>query len=213
MGQFLTHDPAGQFASPYAYGPGDPVNGTDPRGQWFLTALLSLIGLGAVSYGIQSGDWVGAVVPVLAESDAYYVGSLLASVSYYAPIVGVGLAAYGLYETIKNGNAAMAVVAGLGVVLAAYSTYSWAAGLSTDQAVSGIDEPGRSQRGGIQDTQASGLPGLPATPEINSRAGGESYELRADGAFDQSEATPVSWTVERFRVQGLPGLLLLFSRV
>jgi RHS repeat-associated protein len=32
LGQFLTHDPAMQFASPYALGPGDPVNTADPTG-------------------------------------------------------------------------------------------------------------------------------------------------------------------------------------
>lgn len=31
-GMFLSHDPAEQFASPYAYGPWDPTNTTDPSG-------------------------------------------------------------------------------------------------------------------------------------------------------------------------------------
>src|SRR5262249_8100204 len=30
LGMFLTHDPAHQFSSPYAYGPWSPMNGTDP---------------------------------------------------------------------------------------------------------------------------------------------------------------------------------------
>ena len=36
LGMFLTHDPARQFANPYAYGPWDPVNGTDPNGTFFF---------------------------------------------------------------------------------------------------------------------------------------------------------------------------------
>ena len=41
LGQFLTHDPADEFPSPYAYGPGDPVNGSDPTGAfWINTALI-----------------------------------------------------------------------------------------------------------------------------------------------------------------------------
>jgi RHS repeat-associated protein len=32
LGQFLSHDPKGQFASPYAYGPGDPMNTVDSTG-------------------------------------------------------------------------------------------------------------------------------------------------------------------------------------
>lgn len=39
IGQFLSHDPQRQFASPYAYGPGDPMNGTDPNGESFLGSI------------------------------------------------------------------------------------------------------------------------------------------------------------------------------
>lgn len=45
IGQFLTHDPKRQYASPYAYGPGDPVNGSDPDGTWFFSFGLNLFGM------------------------------------------------------------------------------------------------------------------------------------------------------------------------
>jgi RHS repeat-associated protein len=32
LAQFASHDPAGQYPSPYAYGPGDPINFNDPTG-------------------------------------------------------------------------------------------------------------------------------------------------------------------------------------
>ena len=35
LGVFTSHDPEDQFPSPYAYGNGDPVNGTDPDGAYF----------------------------------------------------------------------------------------------------------------------------------------------------------------------------------
>ena len=35
LGVFTSHDPENQFPSPYAYGNGDPVNGTDPDGAYF----------------------------------------------------------------------------------------------------------------------------------------------------------------------------------
>lgn len=38
-GMFLSHDPAEQFASPYAYGPWDPTNTTDPSGA-FVPELI-----------------------------------------------------------------------------------------------------------------------------------------------------------------------------
>jgi len=35
LGQFMSHDPMGQYLSPYAYGPADPMNGSDPTGAEF----------------------------------------------------------------------------------------------------------------------------------------------------------------------------------
>jgi len=53
MGQFLSHDPAGQFASPYAYGPWDPINGNDPGGtDWILVAVL--IGISIAISGLEA---------------------------------------------------------------------------------------------------------------------------------------------------------------
>lgn len=34
--RFISVDPAGQYASPYIYGGGNPVIGTDPDGEWFI---------------------------------------------------------------------------------------------------------------------------------------------------------------------------------
>jgi RHS repeat-associated protein len=73
LAQFASHDPAGQFASPYAYGPGDPINGTDPTGAVFLIddlvyiivaaavlATLSAIGTSIDTY-IQTGSFRAAI--------------------------------------------------------------------------------------------------------------------------------------------------------
>ncbi|GIW45624.1 MAG: hypothetical protein KatS3mg077_2906 [Candidatus Binatia bacterium] len=58
-----THDPVRQFASPYAYGPWDPVNGTDPTGAVFgLEALIAwavVLLAAAVDVG-GTGDLVAA---------------------------------------------------------------------------------------------------------------------------------------------------------
>ena len=54
---FLTHDPARQFASPYAYGPWDPVNGTDPTG--------SVFGLDDLVIAILAGALVGAIASAI----------------------------------------------------------------------------------------------------------------------------------------------------
>gem|GEM_PF-2751524 len=61
--QFLSPDPEGQFANPRAYGPWDPLNGTDPDGGFFFPGLpLALnwaLTSGIVNFAVtatQSGD-------------------------------------------------------------------------------------------------------------------------------------------------------------
>ncbi len=58
LGLFLTPDPQDQFASPYLYGGGNPVNGNDPDGQFllgFVAALLQPILTAAVVSGVLTG--------------------------------------------------------------------------------------------------------------------------------------------------------------
>ncbi len=53
-GQFLSHDPEEQFASPYAYGPGDPVNHIDPDGRFaFVALVVGALIAGAVAAAIS----------------------------------------------------------------------------------------------------------------------------------------------------------------
>jgi RHS repeat-associated protein len=61
--QFLSPDPEGQFANPRAYGPWDPLNGSDPDGGFFFSGLpLALnwaLTSGIVNFAItatQTGD-------------------------------------------------------------------------------------------------------------------------------------------------------------
>jgi RHS repeat-associated protein len=63
LGTFLTHDPARQFASPYAYGPWDPINGTDPNGEfWFIPAIVAVVSAFAVAHPIVTAAVVGGVL-------------------------------------------------------------------------------------------------------------------------------------------------------
>lgn len=67
IAQFLTQDPRQQFASPYAYGPGDPLNGIDPSGEfWDVVVALGIIiagtALSASSRGASQRDSFGAAL-------------------------------------------------------------------------------------------------------------------------------------------------------
>jgi RHS repeat-associated protein len=56
IAQFLTHDPAGEFASPYAYGPGNPVNGADPTGAAWAELESASSGGGSAETDASGGD-------------------------------------------------------------------------------------------------------------------------------------------------------------
>jgi len=61
LGRFLTPDPARQYFSPYVYGNGDPLSGTDPTGMFFgIDDLIAGIIIGTV--GLVSGYLGSATV-------------------------------------------------------------------------------------------------------------------------------------------------------
>jgi RHS repeat-associated protein len=93
LGSFLTQDPATQFASPYSYGGGDPVNWTDPTGEDFISGLLIALVVGTLASA--------AINAVIAAAQGL-------------PLSAIGKAALG-------GAIAGAVGVGLGVVVGAAS--------------------------------------------------------------------------------------------
>lgn len=143
LAQFLTLDPARQFASPYAYGAGDPVNGSDPSGGCFLgidCAVIATLGkvllavsaalvvARAIQVGIQTGS-VGQAVEALATDSAALiagvtiVGGLVAQLADAVQvIVGLGAAGYSGFEaasSIRDGDVIGALSASVGLVAAA----------------------------------------------------------------------------------------------
>ncbi|MBX3024857.1 VCBS repeat-containing protein [bacterium] len=103
LGSFLTHDARGQFASPYSYGGGDPVNWTDPDGHFFLELLgvilasafasaaintviaaaqgLPLNAIGKAAVGGAIAGAVGAGIGVVAAAGAIGAGALAGTLS------------------------------------------------------------------------------------------------------------------------------------
>ena len=73
LGVFTSHDPAGQFPSPYAYGPGDPVNGTDPNGSFF--SLFRALFKAIVSF-FKTLFKTGDVVEALGAAGIDFVSSV-----------------------------------------------------------------------------------------------------------------------------------------
>jgi len=150
VGLFVSHDPQGQFFSPYSYGGGNPLAGTDPTGEdFFLVALIyaaiAAIAtvIDAVAQGLEIGEAFKAGAITLGTSLAgglvlgEFVGPAMGEA--FGPTlntamawVGLGSVTYGAVENFSNGRYAsgVAVVASavLGIVSSASRASTGAAG-------------------------------------------------------------------------------------
>ncbi len=160
LGQFLTHDPARQFASPYAYGPWDPLNVTDPTGA--LTGVEILVGAliagaiaGAVAaidayiqsggdtsvtakafgLGFASGFAAGLVLGPIAGSNPASALGQFAKTSFQLASYGYG--AYGTARSFNDGFSFGAVYSAYGTLSAAFAFGESPAGDMTSACVSG----------------------------------------------------------------------------
>jgi RHS repeat-associated protein len=147
LGMFLTHDPAREFASPYSYIDGDPVNGTDPNGECELLcvviiALVATFAASAIDAGVKSGD-VGTAFKAGGTSLAMtVVGPLSPGLQLVAPKefgafnardwaisqIPVAGSAYGTAQNFENGNYASGVVGVAATVYQAFGVYQNASG-------------------------------------------------------------------------------------
>jgi RHS repeat-associated protein len=135
LGLFVSHDPARQFMSPYSYGGGDPLNGRDPTGAFWIELLVAVIVgavLGAVVAGAQaaiSGATVseglkavgrGALMGAVSGGALGIVGQAVgASTNVTLQVVYevalAGSATYQAVESFRAGN----IVAGLSAIASA----------------------------------------------------------------------------------------------
>lgn len=156
IGQFLTHDPEQQFASPYAYGPGDPINGVDPDGAFFWIIGLIAVGLvvaNAIYIGVKTGsfaNFLGALflggLGILVS--ATIVGPLLASAvstvnnPVFSAAVYGGLLGYGGYSTAqaaRTGDILGAIGGAIALLSAAFGLAKSVRGGQSDRGISGGD--------------------------------------------------------------------------
>jgi RHS repeat-associated protein len=140
LGSFLSHDPHHQFLSPYSYGGGDPMNWTDPDGEFFeelvvatVIAALASAAVNAIVAGFQGASLsqvgeaalrgaatgaVGVGLGVVTSAAGLAVGTLSSTVQ---ASVGIADAATALGEvafrsafstTIANASGQVAAAAG-----------------------------------------------------------------------------------------------------
>jgi RHS repeat-associated protein len=171
LAQFASHDPAGQYPSPYAYGPGDPVNGSDPSGEFYemiVFAALQQIAAAIDTYR-ETGDSTKAWQAGLAVAiDHHTLGiySLVKAISHdeaghYLANAAASTVTFGIYGTVRafaDGRVASGVV---GIASLAYSTYSRLA--EGSPTVSGTEKVGGGFEKGTMNALAEG--DQPPTPE------------------------------------------------
>jgi 3D (Asp-Asp-Asp) domain-containing protein len=148
-GLFLTHDPARQFPNPYAYGPWDPINGTDPTGAifgiddaLFWGIVITSAVVGAAASGIQAavnGASVGQAFGAAA------IGGVTGGAMAFVGLGIVGLAgaaagpwgtwgavavltAGGGYSTAESFRSGQYVMGSVGAVFTALGVYGLAQG-------------------------------------------------------------------------------------
>jgi len=162
LGSFLTHDVRSQFASPYSYGGGDPVNWTDPDGDFFFSLLaiifasafasaaintvvaaaqgLPLTAIGRAAIGGAIAGAAGAGIGIVATAAAIGVGTLAGtlSVSLQAAqqqLVGVAIrSAFSTTLADAAGQTAAAAGAPGPLVTAVSIVVGYAASYGFDQA-------------------------------------------------------------------------------
>jgi RHS repeat-associated protein len=88
LGSFLTHDPAAQFASPYSYGGGDPVNWTDPNGEFFFLFFAAVFISAFASAAINTVIAAAQGLPLSAIGRAAIGGAIAGAIG-----VGIGVLA------------------------------------------------------------------------------------------------------------------------
>ena len=145
-GMFLSHDPAAQFASPYAYGPWNPVNGTDPTGTFFFEIAL-LAAFTFIQVGSKTGNTIAAleaaglaavtagVANVISPALGTLADAVLTPTEQYAVAVAAG--AYGTYESARQGLPGLAVLSALGTLQAAYGFTETAQGANGEGPATG----------------------------------------------------------------------------
>lgn len=138
LGQFTSHDPARQFASPYNYAGWDPTNVIDPSGafgfgiDWGVIAIIAIIA-GAAAAGIDAGLKTGdplagftaasinlAIGLVSAVGLGLTVGPIFEQMNTTMRMATVlSLGSYGVYNSVDDGAYVSAGVTGTFAVLGA----------------------------------------------------------------------------------------------
>jgi RHS repeat-associated protein len=170
LGMFVSHDPAAQFANPYSYGGGDPLNGRDPNGADFGAALALII----VTYLVlpQTVGSIQALVGGASATQAFIAGgrTILNGLAGAggAGLVG-GLIAPGLSQAFAAVSAGLAIAgvaaAGLGGnwQAIAVTAAAFAVGMAVGALAQGANVGGASQQGKVNG--GSDLDTRPLTPE------------------------------------------------
>ncbi len=165
VGGFLTFDPAGQYASPYAYVGNNPTNAVDRDGQYgeeLIAAAITAATVAATVTFIDSmiqtrGDFgksIRAAGIAGFTTSLGPVGTIInASVSHAdigKTVMVNAIPLYGIAESFDDGNFVTGAVGILGIILAAAAGLSEAFG-GTQSGATALGESGGGEGGSVEE--------------------------------------------------------------
>jgi len=207
---FLTFDPAGQFASPYAYGPWNPLGGVDPDGRIFETlagwAITAMAVAAFVDTAIQTGDLGAALKAGMFSLFSAVVFSPVGLVVSALPQGMMQQAALGLAMSYQMFNAAQSASNGR-YATAAASVFAVAVGIKSAHAAGaagqGANQPsGLSNVGHAQGESAqTAVEALVLDPGDGSKSAWGHFATRIDDrvwTFGQGGWHKTPYTLEQY---------------
>jgi RHS repeat-associated protein len=149
LAQFASHDPAGQFASPYSYCGGDPTNVTDPTGAFvdiILFAIAAQVAASVDTYratGDSTEAWQAGLNVALNQHTAGIYGAVKAQsnddIGQYMASYALNLATGGVYGTARAFNEGQFASGLVGIASLAFATYKRTGAERASDTVSGTD--------------------------------------------------------------------------
>lgn len=103
LASFLSHDPGHQFLSPYSYGGGDPINWTDPDGEFFEELVIAVVVSAVTSAAVNAivAGFRGASLSQVGESALRGAATGAVGVGLGVVTSAAGLAAGTLSSTVQ----------------------------------------------------------------------------------------------------------------
>jgi RHS repeat-associated protein len=183
--QFLSHDPAGQFASGYQYTAFDPVNASDPTGKFIIESVIGAAVWSAFVLGVptavaiatsRGGSWgqalAGLAIGIISAAATAYIAPILTDKLFLAShgtltfrqaqaMVGIGFATVSTGASAARGDLGGILLGAATVAALAYGLFPASGAAAASGNASGssklADDTGAGETGELKPKLPSGI--------------------------------------------------------